>query len=163
MRRTRRLTILLACCCAAFGTFGTSGCTVLDSAMYYQFSFDMTADGQHAVVLEYKLSAGDQLVMASIPSAKTNGLYAEGVYTSKLRPTRLSVHWKDLADGRDYVQDADLTGKLKGDLNGTTIYLMIDGAHLSIFLVLPSQRGAEQPSIGPRIYSDRAVSLVYSN
>jgi len=131
--------------------------------MYYQFAFNMTADGQHAVVLEYKLSAGNQSLIASIPSARTRGLSGEGIYKNGPRPTGIFIHWKDLPSGQEFSRDVDFQGHLDEDLNGAIIYVMINGERLYVYLVLPTQKAAGQSAIGPRIYNDRAVKLIYSN
>ncbi len=130
----------------------------------YGFEFDLTKDGQHAVILDYKFSAGSKtLIAADREYAKSEkGYYGENVVGPMPRGTSLYVKWRDTVTGEVTEDTVDLVPLLPKNMDGKTIYLMISGRQLQIFVV--SRRTPHEPGtpvIGPSLWARWTAIQVY--
>jgi hypothetical protein len=131
--------------------------------MYYQFAYDMQADGQNARILDYNLSREGKTLIAAMPSVKTGGgLNQEGIHKYSPRPTDLFIEWKDLTTGSDFSRNVNLRGLVDQNLEGATIYPIVDGEVLSLYLILEEIVSPENSSPIPGIARNHKTILIYS-
>jgi hypothetical protein len=130
----------------------------------YGFQFDLTKDDQHAVVLDYRYSAGSKtLIGADREYAKSEkGYYGENVVGPMPRGTVLYVKWRDTFTNEVSEDTVDLDKLLPRDLDDKTIFLMIRGRQLQIFLIATTTpRESGTPVIGPSMWGRWAAIQIY--
>lgn len=137
-----------------------AACVAAPPLVDHAFGFDLRQDGQRAEVLDYRY--GDSQLPVQAPAAAVaagQSFTFAGVHGPMRRGDTLYVKWRDLASGQVHAETVDLRARLPADLRDHTLYFVIRGAHLVVYLVSPRgvPRSPASPADGPRLYSDRNV------
>ena len=129
----------------------------------YGFQFDLTKDDQHAVVLDYRYSAGSRtLISADREYAKSEkGYYGENVVGRMPRGTTLYVKWRDTITNQVTEDTVELGRFLPRDMDGKKIFLMIRGPQLQIFIISRAPHEPGAPLVGPSLWAGRTALQVY--
>ena len=149
-----------------------SGILVMGSALAanavetqtYSFQFDLLQDYQHAVILDYWYgnSRADRWIWSPDEFVKEGKTYtSENVFGAMLPGEALYVKWRITDTGKVYEDTVDLRRRLPKNIESHTIYLMIKGPHLYVYLVSPEPRSPNMPSNGPSMYAYRKVMTIY--
>jgi hypothetical protein len=141
-----------------------SACSVFSSETYHTFQFYANSDTQNAEVLDYRYGEGGQARHADPEDVKqerarccqsVSGLMPKGDF--------LYMKWRDILTGRIYEDTVDLRYRLPWSIDHHTIYPMVYGSQLYVFLIYPpsEKRDVNEPVIGPSIYDYRKVRQIY--
>ncbi len=140
------------------------GCGTERDLVRYSFEFDLRYDNQHAEILDYwygksknewRLRADEDLVKSGRP------IFFESVTGQMLSDNLLYVKWRDTDIGKVYEDTVDLRNRMPRNIEDHTIYLMIKGPQLYVYLVSPERRPSNVPSNGPSMYGYRKVTTLY--
>ena len=140
-----------------------SACAAGPEVVDHAFAFDTRKDGQDAVVLDYRYGSS-RLARAPDWAVKEGRTFTfENIRGPMARGDSLYVKWRDDATGRIYEDTVDLRHRLPENLAGHTLYFMIKGAQLSVYLISPAgvKRPSGPPSGGPRMYRSRKIIRIY--
>lgn len=130
----------------------------------HAFGFDLRHDGQRAEVLDYRYGDSQLPVQAPAAAVAAGKTFAfAGVHGPMRRGETLYVKWRDLASGQVHADTVDLRTRLPADLRDHTLYFLIRGAQLVVYLVSPraEPRAATSPADGPGLYRERNVVQIY--
>jgi hypothetical protein len=131
---------------------------------WYNFSFDLTSDDQHAEALDYQYRRGKEVLVgmgrAYVQAGRTFMVTSDG---GNLPPgTALYFKWRDTQTGKIYEETANFEGRLRGDLEHCAVTLLVIDNHLHVFLVRRHEvRPANMPAIGPRGFNSLKVYEIY--
>ena len=140
-----------------------AACAAGPEVVDHAFAFDTRKDGQNAVVLDYRYG-GSSIARAPEWAVKEGRAFTfENIRGPMARGDSLYVKWRDGATGRVYENTVDLRHRLPEDIAGHTLYFMIKGAQLNIYLISPAgvRRPSTAPSDGPRMYRSRKIVRIY--
>ena len=129
----------------------------------YGFQFDLTKDGQHAVIVDYKYSAGSRTLLSADPDyAKSGkGYYGENRSGPMPRGTKLYVKWRDTITNEVAEDTVDMDRLLPRDMERKTIFLMIRGRQLQIFIIARMPHEPGTPVIGPSLKAQWSAMQIY--
>jgi hypothetical protein len=130
----------------------------------HSFAFDLTKDDQDAAILDYRYGLSKNPVQAPEWAVKEGKeMFGQGVTGPMLRPDFLYVKWRNRATRQEYEDTVDLRQRLPQNFSDHTVYLMIRGAQLYLYLIPPNdqKRPKGVPFIGPRMYSDLNTIMIY--
>lgn len=149
-------------CIAALGA--VTGCATNSNVVNHAFGFDTRKDAQDAVVLEYRYGDSKLPVRSPISAASEGRTFAfENVHGPMLKGDFLYVKWRSTTTGQVHEDTIDLRSRLPADLTDHTVYFMIHGAQLYVYLISP-ENVAPVPDIsanGPRAYRNRKITMIY--
>ena len=131
---------------------------------YYAFEFDLKYDNQHAVILDYWYgnSKSDSWVNLPAEYVKMGKTASTSGVTQMMPPGGLLyVKWRDTETQKVYEDNVDLRHRLPKNIEDHTVYLMIKGHQLYVYLVSPDRRTPDMASNGPSMYSYRKVTAIY--
>ena len=132
----------------------------------HAFAFHMYHDNQDTEVLDYWYGKNaSHAMVAESEWRKEKGIPKQGesIFGLTKRGDYLYVKWRNLTSKIIYEDLVDLRYRLPDDLAMSTIYFMVKNEQLMIYIVSDTSKGADEPSIGPRLYRDRKVKLIYPN
>lgn len=144
---------------AVLVAFMLSGCV---SSVPHVFGFDLKDDDQDAVVLEYRYGSESQWVGHTENDFRDGRVYwGDRRMVNMRRPEFLYVKWRNRNTGQVFEDKVDLRQRLPRDLKDQTVYFMIRGAQLYVYLASDQLRPPDVPPNGPRIYKRYLVSTIY--
>jgi hypothetical protein len=141
-----------------------TGCAAHPSLVDHAFGFDLRKDGQAAEILAYQYGESALARRAAENRlGRGDGLVFDGLHGPMKRGDFLYVKWRDTASGQIHETRVDLRPRLPPDITDHTVYLMIRGAQLQVYLVSPPTvaRAANVPTEGPQLYHDRNIARIY--
>lgn len=149
---------------AAVALIVFAACATHPNVVNHAFGFDARKDGQDAEVLDYRY--GDSKLPVSPPAwaVKAGKTFPfENIHGPMQKGDFLYVKWRTTTTGQIHEETVDLRHRLPADIAGHTIYFMIHGAQLYVYLISPENvaRVADQPTHGPRSYHDRKIITIY--
>ena len=122
----------------------------------------MREDGQDAVVLEYRYGSESRWIGETQSGSNEGHVHwFERSLIDIPQPEFLYVKWRNRETGKVFEDKVDLRGRLPRDLKDQTVYFMIRGAQLYVYLVSKQPRPSSMPSNGPRLYDDKIVITIY--
>jgi hypothetical protein len=140
-----------------------AACTSEPPVAGHSFEFDMRQDNQDAEVLDYRY--GDSKVpMARNPEyllREGKSIQQTGIHGFMRRGDSLYVKWRNKDTGRVYEDTVDLRDRLPADITNQTIYFMIHGPQLYVYLISQKRRPDEMPPIGPSASNYRRTTMIY--
>jgi hypothetical protein len=150
--------ILAVAMCSALIACASS----LTLGSYSSFGFDMGKDQQDAVVLNYRYGNDKYFTQAPEQIIKEGkGMYFQSMSNFQYRIDFLYVKWRSTTNGQVYEDKVDLHRSLPRDMNDQTVYFMIKGAQLYVYLIAPEKRLPGTPPIGPRMYASQKITTLY--
>jgi hypothetical protein len=127
------------------------------------FQFDLRYDNQHAAIMDYKLWASDYS-MAQAPEEyvkQGRDFYFTSIQGPNKRLDNLYVKWRDIPSGKIYEKTINLRHLLPADINNDTIYLLIYGADLYVYLALHKPRPEGDKPVGAPLYKNQTNLQIY--
>ena len=140
-----------------------SACATGPEIVDHTFEFNALRDSPEVRILDFRYGT------TKFPGARNpDYLIKEGrsfqqtaITGPMKRPDSLYVKWKTLSDGKIYEETVDLRKRLPRDFTDSTVYFLIKGQRLYVYLISDSRRAADVPLNGPRKYRDRKVVTIY--
>ena len=145
---------------AVFVTLVLGACA---SSVYHSFGFDMRGDKQDADVLEYRYGSASRWIGHTENEFKDGRVYmveSTGVVDMP-KPDFLFVKWRNRGSGQVFEDKVDLRERLPRNIKNQTVYFMIHGSQLYVYLVSDQPRPPGVPHNGPRLYEGDLVLTVY--
>ena len=132
----------------------------------YSFIFDLRQDDQHAVILDYWYGNSRKDTWMHAPEQVTvEGDYMtmDSTWGAKVPRGTLYVKWRDTETQKVYEDTVDLRQRLPKNIEDHTIYLMLKGAQLYVYLISPEgiKRPKNEIPNGPSMYNDLKIVTVY--
>jgi hypothetical protein len=140
-----------------------SACSVFSNVVDHTFAFDLRRDDQDAELLDYRYGESKLPVSADRRQvARGETFKFEGVTGPMLRGDSLYMKWRNIPTGKIYEDTVELKNRLPHNIENHTIYPMIYGPQLYVFLILPDsiRRGFNDPQIGPRVYRGAGNKII---
>jgi hypothetical protein len=133
---------------------------------YYSFEFDLRKDNQHAVILDYWYgnSKLDSWINEPEELIKKGHTFCCQAVAQPMPPGGLLyVKWRDTETQKVYEDTVDLRHRLPKKIEDHTIYLMLKGAQLYVYLISPegNKRPPNETYIGPRMFRDLKIVTLY--
>jgi hypothetical protein len=139
------------------------GCAHSANVVDHSFGFNALQDSPDAEVMDFRYGSSKQPGARNehLERAQGKSAQASGVTGPMVRGDDLYVKWKLKSTGQIYEDTVDLRKHLPADIRGQTIYFLIGGEQLYVFLISNQRRAANEPAIGPRMYAHRKTIQVY--
>lgn len=134
--------------------------------VYHSFQFDTRFDGQQDVeILDYRYGDSKEIIARAPLEDVRNGrvFYAQSGTGRMLRGKDLYVKWRLKNSNKVYEETVLLDKRLPQDIDRGRVYFMIHGEQLFVYFISKERRLKEDPDIGPRMYRDQKISLIYPN
>lgn len=149
---------------ATLALISLAGCAANPNLVSHSFGFDTRKDAQDAVVLDYRY--GDSRLPLRPPewAIKAGRTFTfENIHGPMLKGDFLYVKWRSMTTGRIHEDTVDLRHRLPAEITDHTIYFMIHGVQLYVYLISPQNvaRTPDMPPSGPRTYHDRTIVTIY--
>lgn len=141
-----------------------AACASNPNVVNHSFGFDTRQDSRDAVVLDYKYGDSKLPVRAPEWAVKEGKTFAfEGVHGPMTKGDFLYVKWRNTTTGQVYEDTVDLRHRLPANITDHTVYFMIQGAQLYVYLISPGheERSPDMPTNGPRMYRSRKIVTIY--
>ncbi len=139
-------------------------CATNQNVVDHSFGFDMRKDAQDATVLDYQYGDSKLPVRAPEWAVKEGKTFTfENIHGPMTKGSFLYVKWRSTATGHIYDSRVDLRDRLPADITGHTIYFMIQGTQLYVYLISPEnvKRTPDMLPNGPRAYLNRKIVTIY--
>lgn len=139
-------------------------CATNPDVVDHSFGFDMRKDAQDAIVLDYQYGNSKLPVRAPEWAVKEGKTFTfENIHGPMTRGAFLYVKWRSTATGHIHDSKVDLRHRLPADITDHTIYFMIQGTQLYVYLISPEnvKRTSDMPTNGPRAYLSRNIVRIY--
>jgi hypothetical protein len=154
-------TILLVTAVAAVQLL--AACAAAPSLVDHSFSFDAIWDSPGITILDYRYGSSDFPGAANVEERRKKGESAQRTGTTGPMPAGpdLYVKWRVDATGEMFERTVDLRKKLSGDIDGHTVYFVVQGSALHVYLVTPEPRDPKSAPVGPEKFHHRKVIVLY--
>ncbi len=139
------------------------GCASTKPIEHHGFKFDFFYDNQTAIVLDYWYGDKSRILwgMPEYKVKQNETIRADNTWALPRRGDYIYIKWRDGPNGEVYEDKVDLRSRLPADITGSTIYLMIYGPKLYVYLATTNHRPAGENPNGPSIYENRRVLTIY--
>jgi hypothetical protein len=143
------LTLLMACASARLEN--------------HTFGFDARSDSPDAEILDYRYGQSKQPGARPAEWQFKEDRVPQGnmITGGMLRPDELFVKWRLKSSGDVFQDTVDLRKRLPADIANRTIYFVVKGPQLYVYLISPERRPAHEAPIGPRMYHQLKVQTIY--
>ena len=130
----------------------------------HSFSFDAFRDSPGITILDFRYGSSGLAGTSNIePGWTKKGESPQRTGTTQPMPAGpdLYVRWRIDATKEVFERTVDLRTKLARNIDGHTVYFVVRGSELYVYLVTPEPRDPKAAPIGPDKYSDKKVILLY--
>jgi hypothetical protein len=140
-----------------------SACASAQHLPNHSFEFHAARDSPEVEILDYRYGDSKQPGARASEWDKSIGRVQMGgaVYGAMLRGDFLYVKWRVKATSKIYEDTADLKACLPRDITEHTIYFVVRGTQLNVYLVTPQKRVESDPPGPLRMYSDLKVTTLH--
>ena len=142
------------------------GCSITGPrTTFHSFEFHVNWDSPDVELLDYRYGTSTQHGTFPPAWALQSGSIAQNVTTAgdMIIGDFLYVKWKIKETGEIFKDTVDLRSRLPINIFDNTIYFVIRGPQLYVYLVTPDRSPPGTPSNGLRIYGSRIVKTLYPN
>lgn len=140
-----------------------AGCAGGPKLVYHSFAFDAIADSPDVEVLDY-VYGQSRAPGARMPDwVKRDVGFSAGTNINGPMPVgdRLYVRWRLRTTGEVLEDTVDLQGRLPQDMAMHTVYFVVDGRQLRVYLVRPEPRPSQATPTGPPKFRRFKVDSIY--
>ncbi|MDO9166073.1 MAG: hypothetical protein Q7U13_08195 [Rhodoferax sp.] len=132
------------------------GCAVGPRLVNHSFAFDARADSPDAQVLDYRYGNTKQTGARASERELREGRVSQytGTTGEMIPGDSLYVKWRIRSTGEVLEETVDLKSRLTRDITDHTVYFVIDGRELHVYLVSPELRPKDSLPFGPKFYRD---------
>lgn len=154
---------LVKCFAYALALLMVSGCATAAQLVDHAFAFDMRVDDQDAVVLDYRYGESKTPTASNPEHRRIEGKSLQFTHVRGEMPvgTFIYVKWRSKSTGEIFERTVDLTKRMPSDIKNQTVYFMVRGAHLYVFLIDPEKRSDATTFIAPRKYQGFKTLILY--
>ena len=143
--------------------YALAACAAGPDVVNHTFEFNALRDSPGIEILDHRY--GD----SKFPGASNpehllklgEALQRTGITGEMNRPDRLYVKSRVMAENKVYEDTVDLRKRLPRNITDCTVYFMVEGPQLYVYLIHPERRPEGAPSSGPRQYRGRKVTTLY--
>ena len=149
--------------CAAFAVAVLSACDDSGRVVDHSFGFDAISDSPGITILDYRYGTSNAPGASNTEERRQEGRSVQGTGTTGPMKVggEMYVKWRINATGEVFEQTADLRNRLPRNMDGVTVYFMVEGRQLNVYAISKKPRDPGTPPVGPRIYDDRKVTRVF--
>jgi len=142
-----------------FACIGLTACTSSSKLVDHSFSFDAILDSPGITILDYRYGSSDFPGTANTEERRKDGRSDQGTGTTgpMVPGEELYVKWRIDATNQIVERTVDLRNKFPKNLDGHTVYFIVEGAQLFVYLVTPEARDTRTPPIGSKKHRHRKV------
>lgn len=141
----------------------TNACHAESEIVDHSFEFDALHDSPGVEIVDFRY--GD----TKFPGARNpeylihegRPLQRTAISGPMKRPKDLYVKWRVLNENKTYEETVDLRKRLPKQIGNTTVYFLVQGTQLYVYLILNERRTPSTPPNGPRAYRNRKVLTIY--
>jgi hypothetical protein len=143
--------------------FSLAACATHGNMVHHSFGFDTITDSPDVEVLDYQYGDAAHYETGAEPERVALGqvFVAGSVSADMPRGDTLYVKWRDKHSHQVYQDRVDLKNRMPQDISGLTIYFMIKGAQLYVYLIYPGLKDASVPKGSVRTYQDQKQVQIY--
>lgn len=148
---------------AIFVFFSLTACATGGNMVHHSFGFDTNEDSPDIEVLDYQYGDGtvfgthadkERIMLGQVfPAGNISGNIPRG--------DTLYVKWRDKHSHHIYEDKVDLKNRMPRDISGLTVYFMIKGPQLYVYLIYPGLKDASVPKGPVRMYQDQKQVQIY--
>lgn len=141
-----------------------AGCSIAGPrTALHSFEFHMDVDSPDVELLDYRYGRSTQHGTFPPDWALQSGQVAQSLTTTgdMIVGEFLYVKWKIKSTGEIYKDTVDLRNRLPKILYEHTVYFVIRGPQLYVYLITPDRSLVGSPSHGLRMYKSRIVKTLY--
>jgi hypothetical protein len=157
------LQTVLHCWSVALAGLLIAACATKGIVMH-SFEFDARRDSPDVEILDYRYGDSKNPGARAPEWALKQGKVPQATATGGelRRADELYVKWRVRSTGEVHEDTVDLKRRLPDDITNHTVYFLIRGRQLYVYLITPERRAANAPPAdGPGIYQHRRVIAVY--
>lgn len=145
--------------------YSVSACSGGGDYVDHGFEFDAPSDSPGIRILDFKYGDGTGHGTGNPQYLLHKGrpLQRISVRGPMRRPESLYVKWRVASEGRIYEETVDLRKRLPRNFDGSTVYFLVRGAQLEVYLISWEPRQPSVPSVGPRKYRNLQVTKIHPN
>jgi len=127
------------------------------------FQFNASLDSPDAEVLDFRYGQSKQPGVRPPELAYTSNRIPQAAMTmgEMLRGDELYVRWRLKSTGQVFEDTVDLRRRLPADIRNHTVYFIIRGPQLWVYLVTPERQAAGASSDGPKMYRHVKTLTIY--
>lgn len=143
--------------------FALVACANKPKLSYHTFSFDVLSDSPDAELLDYRYGTSKQPGARPPEWALKEGKIRQqaGINGEMVVGETLYVKWRIKSTKEIFESTVDLARRLPADMTNRTVYFVIDGKDISVYLIEPDFRPANFPIAGPKKYRDFKTYSIY--
>ena len=137
--------------------------TAKNDVVFHSFEFNANWDSPDIEVLDYRYGNSKNPGTHPPDMALEGGQIAQRSATGgyMLVGDFLYVKWRIKGANKIYESNVDLRSRLPRNMFDNTIYFVIKGPQLYVYLVTPKKSPPGAPSNGLRMYGSREVKTIY--
>lgn len=135
------------------------GCAGSSEYVSHGYEFDFLSDSREAELLDFRYGASKYGRSAKESLGKIS--QGGGVFGEIRRGDDLHVQWRLKSTGEVFEDTVDLKHRLPADIERCTIYFMVRGPQLYVYLITPKRRAPDEPRNGPKAYSSLKTLTIY--
>lgn len=140
-----------------------SGCESLAVRGRYFWGFNTFRDSPDIEILDYRY--GYIIPDRNFgPDKKREALmlqFREMVIAPEGHDCKLYMKWRVKSTGEEYEENVDLSRRLPANITAQTVYLVIEGPQLYVYLISPEERPKNWPPLGPKRYYYEKVTQLH--
>lgn len=131
--------------------------------VHHSFGFDTITDSPDVEVLDYQYGDGTRFETGAERERVALGQVFVGGDVSGVIPRgdSLYVKWRDKRSRRIYEDRVDLRHRLPRDISDLTVYFLIKGQQLYVYLIYPGLKEASVPDGPVRTYRHHKQIQIY--
>jgi hypothetical protein len=129
----------------------------------HTFQFNAGLDSPDAEVLDFRYGQSKQPGVRPPEWAYKVNKIPQGAATGgeMLKGDELYVKWRLRSTGQVFEDTVDLRRRFPADIKNHTVYFIIKGPQLYVYLVTPERAPVGSPSDGPRMYRHMKTLTIY--
>lgn len=138
-------------------------CTAGSDVVFHTFEFNALLDSPGVEILDHRYGDSKFPGASNPEEMLKSGQALQGtLITGEMkRPETLYVKWRVLSENREYEETIDLRRRLPRDIANCTVYFLVQGPQLYLYLIHPGLRPEGAAASGPPHYRSRKVTTIY--
>ena len=140
------------------------GCATPHHYEPHTFQFHIYHDNQDTEILDYWYGQNATEPMVGVSKwRREHGVPKQGesIFGLTERGDYLYVKWRNNTTKKIYDDKVDLRFRLPKDIAMSTVYFMVKEGQLKIYVVSDASKRPNEISIGPYLFRDRKVTMIY--
>lgn len=140
-----------------------SACAMAGNRAHHSFSFDTRHDSPDVEVLDYQYGDAAHFETGAERESVALGQVFVGGNVSGVMPRgdTLYVKWRDRHTHHVYQDRVDLKSRMPRNISDLTVYFLIKGPQLYVYLIYPGLKEASVPKGPVRMYQDQKQVQIY--